>query len=110
MVQIKVKKVHPDAIIPDYAHQGDAGMDVYSVEDVVVYPKEMKSIPTGLSFELPQGYEIQVRPKWMDEQLKRDPRGKYFAYIKRLQAERNRIGQPYWRTVSQLERILRVKA
>jgi dUTP pyrophosphatase len=63
MVQIKVKKLHQDAIIPKYAHEGDAGMDIYAIEDSVIYPKEIKLISTGLSFEVPKGFEIQVRPK-----------------------------------------------
>jgi len=63
MVNIKIKKLHPDAIIPNYAHEGDAGMDVYSVEEAKLYSLERRLIRTGLSFEIPKGYEIQVRPK-----------------------------------------------
>ncbi len=62
-MKIKIKKIHSDAITPKYAHQGDAGMDVYSVEDLILKSKERKLVKTGLSFELPEGYEIQVRPK-----------------------------------------------
>lgn len=62
-MKIKIKKVNPEAILPHYVHKGDAGMDVYSVEDCLIKPGERKLIPTGLSFEIPEGYEIQVRPK-----------------------------------------------
>lgn len=62
-MKIKVKKLRDDAIIPRYAHEGDAGMDVYSVENATIGPGEISLIPTGLSFELPRGIEIQVRPK-----------------------------------------------
>jgi dCMP deaminase len=56
-VKIKIKKLHPDAIVPQYAHPGDAGMDLFSVEeDFVLYPRERKVIGTGLAFELPEGY------------------------------------------------------
>jgi dUTP pyrophosphatase len=63
MVKIKIKKLHKEAIIPHYARKGDAGMDVYSTEDVLIRAGERKLISTGLSFELPSGFEIQVRPK-----------------------------------------------
>jgi dUTP pyrophosphatase len=62
-LKIKVKKLHQDAILPSYAHAGDAGMDVYAVENNILNPGERKLIPTGLSFEVPVGYEMQVRPK-----------------------------------------------
>ena len=39
-IQIKIKKLSPEAITPNYAHPGDAGMDIYSCEDVIIYPKE----------------------------------------------------------------------
>jgi len=63
MVEIKIKKLNPAAIIPHYAHDGDAGMDVYSIEDSTLHAGDIKLIKTGLSFEVPKGYEIQVRPK-----------------------------------------------
>jgi len=62
-MKIKIKKVHEKAIVPKYARKGDAGMDVYSVEGLIVKSKERKLISTGLSFEIPEGFEIQVRPK-----------------------------------------------
>lgn len=60
---VKFKKLNPDAIIPDYAHIGDAGMDLYSVQDDVIEPLTWKLIPTGLACELPEGTEGQVRSK-----------------------------------------------
>jgi dUTP pyrophosphatase len=53
---IKVKKLHPDARIPDFAHPGDAGMDLYVPEAVDLLPGERKTIPLGLAFEIPFGY------------------------------------------------------
>jgi len=61
--KIKIKKLNPEAIIPRYAHEGDAGMDAYSLENCVLQPGERKTVPTGISFELPIGYEIQIRPR-----------------------------------------------
>ena len=63
MVEIKIKKLNPEAIIPHYVHDGDAGMDVYSIEDCKLEAGDIKLVKTGLSFEVPKGYEIQVRPK-----------------------------------------------
>ena len=60
---VKFKKLNPDAILPDYAHVGDAGMDLYSVEDLVIEPFTWKLVKTGLACELPQGTEGQVRSK-----------------------------------------------
>ena len=57
MVQIKIKKLHPDAIIPKYSHVGDAGMDLFSVEkDFILKPNYRILVATGLSIELPKGY------------------------------------------------------
>ena len=57
------KKVHPDAKIPTYAHPGDAGMDVYAVEDYSLKHNERHLFSTGLCADIPTGYEIQVRSR-----------------------------------------------
>ncbi len=57
------KKLHSDAIIPSYAHPGDAGMDLYSNCDKAIPPGEVSLIGTGLSVQLPENTEAQVRPK-----------------------------------------------
>lgn len=62
-VPVRVKKLHPDAAIPQYARPGDAGFDLVAVEDVLIRPGESASVPTGLAFEIPPGYEIQIRPR-----------------------------------------------
>lgn len=62
--QISVKKLTAMAKLPEYAHPGDSGMDVYSVEEFTLRPGERKIISTGLQLTyLPVGYEIQVRSK-----------------------------------------------
>ena len=63
MKTVKFIKINEDAIIPDYAHEGDAGMDIYSVEDVIIEPMDWKKVNTGLIMELPKGTEGQVRTK-----------------------------------------------
>lgn len=62
-MKIGFKKVHPDAQLPKYAHYGDAGMDVYAVEDTILKPYAPTLVKTGLVADIPTGYEIQVRPR-----------------------------------------------
>lgn len=63
MYNLKVKKLNNDAIIPNFAHKGDAGMDLYSIEEVVIPSGETKLIKTGICIELPAMTEAQVRPR-----------------------------------------------
>lgn len=60
---LKFQKIHPDAVIPTYAHDSDAGMDIYAVEDVEIKPGETVLIHTGLKAQIPEGFELQVRPR-----------------------------------------------
>ncbi|MFD1416823.1 dUTP diphosphatase [Oceanobacillus jeddahense] len=60
---MKVKKMHPDAVIPKYANENDSGFDLVAIEDVIIEPGETKLIKTGLAFDIPEGFEIQVRPR-----------------------------------------------
>ena len=60
---LRFKKVHPEAVLPAYAHASDAGMDVRSVEDVVIPAGGRALVHTGLVMLLPLGYEAQVRPR-----------------------------------------------
>lgn len=62
-IKIKVKRIHPDAILPKYAHEGDSGMDLHTVESVKLNSLQRTVVKTGLSFEIPEGYEIQIRSK-----------------------------------------------
>lgn len=55
------KKLHADALPFTYAHEGDACMDMYSLEAVVIPPRTTVLIPTGIAIELPRGYEGIVR-------------------------------------------------
>jgi len=60
---LKVKRLSEDSIIPSYANPGDAGMDLYSVENVEITPGEIKLVRTGISIELHPGFEAQIRPR-----------------------------------------------
>ena len=55
-MKIPIKKLHPDAKIPHYAHAGDAGMDLFTVEPFELEPGQRKSVPLGLAVEIPEGY------------------------------------------------------
>lgn len=57
------RRVHPDAALPAYAHPGDAGMDLRSVEDVVIPRGGRALVHTGLVVHLPPLVEAQVRPR-----------------------------------------------
>jgi len=48
---------------PEYAYESDSGFDLKSTEDIWVQANDRKLIPTGLRFDIPLGYEIQVRSK-----------------------------------------------
>lgn len=61
MVDVKIRKVHPDAVLPQRAHPTDAGMDVTAIsmemtEDYIEYD-------TGLQFQLPAGYVMLIFPR-----------------------------------------------
>lgn len=63
MLNLKVKKINKEAIIPKYAKKGDTGLDIYSVNEVTLYPGERALIKTGIAIELPPNTEAQIRPK-----------------------------------------------
>ncbi len=60
---LRFKRIHPDAVLPAYAHKSDAGMDVRSVADIVIPPGGRALVPTGLVAVIPPMHEIQVRPR-----------------------------------------------
>lgn len=56
-------KLHPDAVDPKYNYESDSGFDLHSVEEVVIPSFGRALVPTGISFDIKDGYEIQVRSK-----------------------------------------------
>jgi dUTP pyrophosphatase len=62
-INIKIQKVHPLAKCPEYAHEFDAGMDLFSVEEKLLGPGESGLIGTGLKIALPEYTEAQIRPR-----------------------------------------------
>lgn len=63
-MQIRFKKLHPDAKVPVYAHEGDAGADLFAIERVPLLPKgDFFLIRTGIAVEIPEGYAGFVQPR-----------------------------------------------
>jgi len=60
---MKVKKIHPDAVIPEFAHDTDSGADLFTCEDLILLPKEKGIAKTGLVFDIPFGWGFQIRNK-----------------------------------------------
>jgi len=63
MLKVKIQKISEDAIIPHYAHEDDAGMDLYSTKECIIGPNHRILVGTGIKIEIPKGYEMQIRPK-----------------------------------------------
>lgn len=55
-MKLKIKKLHPDAKLPSYAHPYDAGMDLFALADTEILPGQTAKIRSGLAFEVPDGY------------------------------------------------------
>jgi dUTP pyrophosphatase len=64
-MQLRIHRIHEGAILPAYAHgpAEDAGLDLHAVEDVTLEPGVPRLVATGLTIEVPPGYEAQVRPR-----------------------------------------------
>ncbi|MDD4290050.1 MAG: dUTP diphosphatase [Patescibacteria group bacterium] len=55
-INIKIKKLYNDVITPTYALDGDAGLDIFSREDIIIEPMERYNFQTGFALEIPEGY------------------------------------------------------
>lgn len=62
-IKLGFKKLDSRAILPRYAHDGDAGMDVFALDDINIPLHIPTMVRTGIVAEIPAGYEIQVRPR-----------------------------------------------
>ena len=65
MTKIQIKKLSNEVLTPKYETPGSSGMDIaaYIEHDITINPGEKALIPTGFSLSIPQGYEIQIRPR-----------------------------------------------
>lgn len=62
-IKLKFKKLTATAKLPAYAHAGDSGMDICADESMFIHPHSFAKIHTGVSAVIPDGYELQVRPR-----------------------------------------------
>ena len=62
-MDIKFRKVRPNAIAPSRAHSWDAGYDLYACENVSIHPMERKLIPVGIEIEIPTGCYGRIAPR-----------------------------------------------
>ena len=62
-LDLPIRRLHPDAVVPAYAHEGDAGLDLVAVEPVELAPGERAAVPTGWAMAIPQGWVGLVHPR-----------------------------------------------
>lgn len=63
MPAVKIQKLHPDAVIPEYKTLGSAGADLVSIHDLDIEPGKVGVVSLGFSVSFLPGYEIQIRPR-----------------------------------------------
>ena len=62
-MDLRIRRLSPDAILPSAAHPGDAGLDLHAAAALTIAPGAWATVPTGIVIELPPGTEAQVRPR-----------------------------------------------
>ena len=63
IIELPVRRLRPDAVVPARAYAGDAGMDLSSCERVELAPGERSLVPTGLAVAIPEGFAGFVQPR-----------------------------------------------
>lgn len=61
--RLAIRRLHPDAVVPAYAHAGDAGLDLVAVESVKMAPGERHAVATGWAVAVPDGWVGLVHPR-----------------------------------------------
>ena len=62
-MDLPFRRVHPDAVLPERAHPGDAGLDLRSMVEIELGPGERAKVPTGVAVAIPEGYAGLVLPR-----------------------------------------------
>lgn len=62
-ISLGFSRSNPNSVTPSYAYETDSGFDLYSTEEKYIEPFGRELIPTGLHFDIPENYEIQIRSK-----------------------------------------------
>jgi dUTP pyrophosphatase len=63
MIKVSFKKLSDKAIVPTYQTEGASGFDFHAIEDMDIEPRMTVLVKTGLSMQIPAGYELQIRPR-----------------------------------------------
>jgi dUTP pyrophosphatase len=63
MIDVAIRRLRPDAVLPHQAYEGDAGVDLAACEAAVLAPGERAVVPTGLAVEIPEGHAGFVLPR-----------------------------------------------
>jgi len=63
VIELQITRLHEDAVIPERAYAGDAGLDLAAVEPAVLGPGERATVGTGLAVAVPEGYAGFVQPR-----------------------------------------------
>jgi dUTP pyrophosphatase len=63
MTELLIRRLHPDAQMPAGAYEGDAGLDLASVEEAVLGPGQRRTVATGLAVAIPSGHAGFVQPR-----------------------------------------------
>jgi dUTP diphosphatase len=63
MIDVAVRRLRPDAQVPQQAYEGDAGLDLVACDRVVLGPGERAVVPTGIAVEIPPGFAGFVQPR-----------------------------------------------
>jgi dUTP pyrophosphatase len=62
-MKLKIKRLKPEAVLPNYAKEGDVGLDLYAMQDMSLAPMEHARIWHGFALEFPNGYAAIVKDK-----------------------------------------------
>ena len=62
-MEIKIRRLHPEAMLPTYAHPGDVGLDLFALENYRLEPNERRIFLLGFALEFPEGYAAIVHDK-----------------------------------------------
>jgi dUTP pyrophosphatase len=62
-VRLEIKRIDPELPMPAYAHEGDAGLDLYAAESVTLEPFQRRLVPTGIAIAIPEGCAGFVQPR-----------------------------------------------
>jgi dUTP pyrophosphatase len=63
MMPLRLKRLDPELPLPTYAHDGDAGLDLFAAQDLVLPPGQRGLVPTGIALAIPEGFAGFVQPR-----------------------------------------------